>query len=43
MLSIHAVLYITAVVFFIIAGCPTGSRFGFQWFAFAALTLTLIV
>lgn len=41
-LSLHALLYLLAFVFFIIAACPTGSRFGFQWFAAAALTLTLI-
>ena len=42
-LSLHVLLYFLAFVFFIIAACPTGTRFGFQWCAFAALTLTLIV
>jgi hypothetical protein len=42
-LTVHLLLYLLAFVFFIVAACPTGSRFGWQWFAFAALTLTLIV
>lgn len=42
-LSLHALLYLLAFVFFIIAACPTGSRFNWMCFAFAALTLTLLV
>lgn len=41
--SIHGLLYLLAFVLFIIAACPTGTRFGFQWFACAALTLALFV
>jgi len=43
MLTPHTVLYLVAFVCFIIAACPTGSRFRFDCFAFAALTLTLLV
>jgi hypothetical protein len=42
-LNLHGVLYLTAFVCFLIAACPTGSRFRFECFAFAALTLTLLV
>lgn len=41
-LTLRVVLVLLAFVFFVIAGCPTGSRFGWQWFACAALTLTLL-
>ena len=38
-ITLHTLLCWLAVVFFIIAACPTGSRFRFECFAFAALTL----
>jgi len=41
-MNLHALLYLVAFVFFIIAACPTGSRFRFDCFAFAALVLTLV-
>lgn len=42
-LTLHVLLYLAAIVFFIIAACPTGSRFRWECFAFAALTVTLMV
>ncbi len=39
----HAALYFTAFILFILAGCPTGLRVKLEWFAFAALVLTLLV
>lgn len=42
-LNLHGVLYLLAFVCFIIAACPTGSRFNWMCFAFAALVLTLLV
>ena len=42
-LNLHTLLIGIAVVCFLIAACPNGSRFGFQWFAAAALTLMLLV
>jgi hypothetical protein len=43
MLSLHLVCYVAAFVCFIVAACPTGSRFNWLGFGLAALTLTLIV
>lgn len=40
--NLHFLLYLAAVICFIIAACPTGSRFRFEWFGAAALTLTWI-
>lgn len=42
-LNVHVLLIFLAFVFFIIAACPTGSRFNWMCFAFAALTLTMLV
>ncbi len=36
-------LYAVAVFLFVLGGCPTGSRFNFTSWGFAALTLTLLV
>jgi hypothetical protein len=43
MTPLHTLLVVVAFVLFVAAGCPTGSRFQLQWFAFAALTLTLVL
>jgi hypothetical protein len=43
MVNLHLVLDLAACVLFILAACPTGSRFQFQWFACAALALTLVL
>jgi hypothetical protein len=43
MVNLHLVLYVVALVCFIVAACPTGSRFRWEWFGAAALTLTLVI
>lgn len=43
MVNLQHALYILAAVLFVIAACPTGSRVRFEWLAFAALVLSLIV
>lgn len=43
MVTIDLALYVVAFALFVLAACPTGSRYRFEWAAFAALTLTLVV
>lgn len=43
-MSIDMVLYLIAFIFFIVEAAPVNKfGWGFQWLAFAALTLSLIV
>jgi hypothetical protein len=41
--TLHSALFLAAFVLFILAACPTGSRYRFEWFGVACLTLTWIV